>query len=134
MSKHKTAKIPHTFRDWFIARRKGNRVRYQDRVTAKMTGWCASPEYIAERRQRAQDLRASDARDRKVRIAGKRAGKRAALQQEVRDYWRSSEARLHVDRLNVAELRTQLRSAGIEHTTKHRKAQLVALLLGTELA
>lgn len=134
MSKHKTSKIPHTFRDWVIARRKGNRVRYQDTVTAKMTGWCASPEYIAERRQAAQDLRASDARDRKVRIAGKRAGKTAALQQEVRDYWRSTEARLTVDRLTVPALRDQLGKAGIAYTTKHRKAQLIGLLMGAELA
>lgn len=133
-SKHKTKPIPHTFREWSIARRKGNRVRYQDAVTAKMTGWCASPEYIAERRQKGQDLRASDARARQARLAAKRAGKTAALQQEARDYWRwAGRAGLRVDRLTVAELQLQLRTAGIGYTSRMRKSELVAALLGTEL-
>lgn len=129
-SKHKTTPIPHTFREWVIARRKGNRVRYQDSVTAKMTGWCASPEWIAERRQKGQDLRAKDARAGQAR----RAWASAVLQQEVRDYWRSAEARLHVDRLTVSQLQENLRSAGIGYTSRMRKSELVAALLGTELA
>lgn len=124
MSKHKTAPVPYSAADWSIARRKGNRVRYQNRVTAAMTGWCASPEYLAEQAKPKRE----------VRIAGKRAGKTAALQAEVRAYWRQTDAALRVDRLTVPELRTNLRTAGIEYTTRHRKAELVALLLGTELA
>lgn len=106
-----------------VARRKGGRVRLQNINTAKMGRWIKDPY---------SPLSVESTRARISVQAGRRAGKTAALQAEVRNYWRTGDAAQRVDRLTVRELQTNLRTAGIAYTSRMRKQQLVGLLLGTE--
>lgn len=50
MSSHKTSPIPHTFRDWYPAKRKGGRERLRDRVTGKWGPWQRTPERVQAER------------------------------------------------------------------------------------
>lgn len=97
-----------------IARRKGSKVRMFNTRTAKMGPWVAVPY------------------SRTVRIVGRRAGKVAAQQAEMRAYWRVPENARRIDRLTVRELQSGCRVAGVAYTTRMRKAELIALLTGAD--
>lgn len=55
MSRFKTAVIENKASDWEIARRKGSRVRYQNKITTAMTGWMPTIESQREAANAALD-------------------------------------------------------------------------------
>ena len=105
MSRFKTAPVAHRDSDWEIARRKGTQVRYQNRVTTKMTGWCASPEFIAQNATQAPSVEA----DTPVKVAHDFVGN-------------------YLNRKTVAELRSLAGDRGIKVLSKARKSDIIAAL------
>lgn len=116
MSRFKTAPITRADGEWKIARRKGKRVRYQNTLSAKMTGWCASPEYLAELAAPIAPALAS---------AGEAAQRTAETMAEF-----AETVTPDYQRMTVPELRTLANDHyGVKVPSKARKADVIGLIL-----
>jgi hypothetical protein len=122
MTKRKTQPVRTSSSDWFVARRRGNWIRMQSRVTGAMTTWARVPEPI----QPAM---------RTVRISGRRAGKATAHRAEAR---RAAKLpvlhnRATLEGMRVADIRTAAQTVfGETFKSKARKAEMIDAYLALQ--
>ncbi len=111
MSRFKTAPVANKSSDWEIVRRNssGTQVRYQNRVTTKMTGWCASPEFIAQ--NAAQTLTVT------------------ALPETLNPLAHIMPTSGAYSRMTVAELKSLAGDRGIKVPSKARKSEIISALM-----
>src|SRR5690606_36882132 len=122
MTKRKTQPVRNSSSDWFVARRRGNWIRMQSRVTGAMTTWARVPEPIQPAMRTA-------------RIGGRRAEFEDVLQAEAR---RAAKLpvlhnRATLEGMRVADIRTAAQTVfGEKFKSKARKAEMIDAYLAMQ--